>query len=149
MTNDSNSRADRDTFDRDKADPADDGPPSLKSCLKDAGWREVKAYIEPTPGAASVGAAAGESPKSRSEAKRKAAQRERDRVAGWRQHNVRAPDTSEARELIAHVAERVKSKQFLRIVRAVLADPDLVKIGRKVRRLRGPAADEVRTLLKL
>ena len=47
------------------------------------------------------------------------------------------------------VARAIMSKPVRRDIAAVLADRDLVKIGRRVRRLRGSAADQARALLKL
>jgi len=116
---------------------------SLKQKLRLAGWREATAFIEPDDNA--------EVPieKQSPQAKRKAAQRERDLAEGWRQHNVRAPDDPDARELLGHLAQAMKSKKVRKIIRAVLADPELVVIGRRVRRLRGDAGVQVRNLLGL
>lgn len=116
---------------------------SLKQELRLAGWRETTAFIEPDDGV--EGASVQQSP----EAKRKTEQRERDLIEGWRQHNVKAPDDADARELLSHIAQAIKSKKVRKIVRAALADPELIVIGRRVRRLRGEAGDQVRKLLCL
>jgi hypothetical protein len=60
-----------------------------------------------------------------------------------------APDDAESRELLSHLAQKIKSRTVRRNIRAVLADPGLVAIGRRVRRLRGENADQVRKLLGL
>jgi hypothetical protein len=49
----------------------------------------------------------------------------------------------------ARSRESDQSKPTRRPVAAVLTDRELVSIGRKVRRLRGDPADQVRALLKL
>jgi len=116
---------------------------SLKAKLRLAGWRETKAFIEPD------GIADPATENRTAEATRKAEQRERDLAEGWRQHNVKAPDDADARELLSHIAQAIESKRFRKILRTVLADPDLVVIGRRVRRLRGEAGTQVRTLLGL
>lgn len=48
--------------------------------------------------------------------------------------------------IIMQVAKAIRSKPVRRDIAAVLADRDLVKIGRRVRRLRGDVADQVRAL---
>ena len=116
---------------------------SLKQKLRLAGWRETTAFIEPDDSAEGV------SEKQSPAAKRKPEQRERDLIVGWRQHNVKAPDDSDARELLSHIAQVIKSKKIRKIIRAALADPELIVIGRRVRRLRGEAGDQVRKLLCL
>jgi hypothetical protein len=116
---------------------------SLKAKMRLAGWKETTAFIEPD------GAAEPATEEQSPEAKRKADQRERDLAEGWRQHNVKAPDDADARELLTHLAQAIKSKKLRKVVRAVLADPDLVVIGRRVRRLRGEDGAQVRKLLGL
>lgn len=116
---------------------------SLKAKLRLAGWKETTAFIEPD------GAAEPATEAQSAEAKRKADQRERDLAEGWRQHNVKAPDDADARELLTHLAQAIKSKKLRKAVRAVLADPDLIMIGRRVRRLRGEPGTQVRKLLGL
>lgn len=116
---------------------------SLKAKLRLAGWRETTAFIEPD------GTIDPATENRSAEATRKQEQRERDLAEGWRQHNVRAPDDPDARELLSHLAQAIKSKKLRKTLRAVLADPDLVVIGRRVRRLRGEASTQVRQLLSL
>jgi hypothetical protein len=83
------------------------------------------------------------------DARRKARERQEKLDLGWKQLNVNAPSDDEARGLLAQVAKAIQSKHVRRDILAVLADRELVTIGRKVRRLRGEAADQVRMLLKL
>ncbi|MBX9842118.1 MAG: hypothetical protein K2Z80_09965, partial [Xanthobacteraceae bacterium] len=116
---------------------------SLKAKLRLAGWRETTAFIEPD------GSAQKPVDNRSAEAERKAEQRERDLAEGWRQHNVKAPDDPDARELLSYVAQALKSKKLRRIIRSALSDPDLVMIGRRVRRLRGDVGDQVRKALGL
>ena len=115
--------------------------------LREVGWSEKKAFVPPgTPGANGGGEKRSEqSP----EARRKAEERVRKLAEGLRQHSVFTPDDADARELISHLAAKIKSKAMRKAVRAVLADPELVVIGRRVRRLRGDAGDQVRKLLGL
>ena len=121
-------------------------PRISKTRLKQEGWLEVRAFIEPTEPAAD---AKNEKPEARTDAERKADQRKRQLADGLRQINVVAPEGEDARALVMQVAKAIRSKLVRRDIAAVLADRDLVKIGRKVRRLRGIEADQVRALLKL
>jgi len=117
--------------------------------LREVGWSEKNALVPPgapdAPGGGEKRSRSEQSP----EAKRKAEERARKLAEGWRQHNVEAPDNADARELLSHLAEKFKSKAIRKAVRAVLADPELVVISRRVRRLRGDAGDQVRKLLGL
>lgn len=127
----------------------DDSPVSelpLKEMLRRAGWTETKAFVE--PGSHRTGSTESAS-KRKTDAERKVDQRKRDLEGGMRQINVKAPDEDDARALLMQVARAIKSKAVRRDVAAVLADRALVRIGRKVRRLRGDAADQVRALLKM
>lgn len=83
------------------------------------------------------------------DARRKARERQEKLDLGWKQLNVNAPSDDEARGLLAQVAKAIRSKHVRRDILAVLADRELVTLGRKVRRLRGEAADQARMLLKL
>lgn len=125
-----------------------DGPaPRVsKARLRREGWLEVRAFVEPSE--QSTGATSEKS-EARTNAERKADQRKRQSAEGLKQINVVAPEDDDARALIMQIAKALKSKAVRRDIAAVLADRDLVKIGRKVRRLRGNAADQVRALLKL
>jgi hypothetical protein len=147
MTDD-NSSSSGGTDDQESVSSAADKS-SLKSLLRDAGWKEAKAFIEPGCTHSFISQDDEESSERSSEARRKAEQRARDLANGWRQLNVRAPDDPDARELLVHIAEAIRSKTVRRNIRAVMADPALVMIGRRVRRLRGGAADQVRALLAL
>lgn len=128
----------------DQAEPASEA--SIKILLKRAGWKEARAFFEPADYQAE---ASDSDTKPRTDSERKAAQRKRQLDEGLRQINVMAPDEEDVRALIVQVAIACKSKPMRRAVAAVLTDRDLVSIGRKVRRLRGDAADQVRALLKL
>lgn len=130
------------------SDQGAEPPPkaSIKILLKQAGWKEAKAFFAPGCPRAEASEPGTE---RRTDAERKAAQRELHREKGLRQINVIAPDQEDARALLVQVAEAIKSKQVRRDILAVLADRELLLIGRKVRRLRGDAADQVRALLKL
>jgi hypothetical protein len=121
-------------------------PRISKSRLKREGWLEIRAFIEPTE--PTVGAKY-EKRETRTDAERKADQRQRQLAQGLQQINVVAPEDNDARALIIQVAKAIRSKAVRRDIAAVLADRDLVKIGRRVRRLRGSEADEARALLKL
>jgi hypothetical protein len=148
MTYDETSR-DNESSDRD-TDSSSADQRSLKKLLRKAGWTEKRAFFEPENDGPGVFAEDDDgSPKARSNAERKADQRKRKLDAGFRQLNVEAPDDDDARALIAQVAKASQSKQARRDVRAVLADRDLVMIGRRVQRLRGQASAQVRALLKL
>lgn len=114
--------------------------------LKRDGWREVKAFIAPSE---PPRLAEKEVLEPRTDAERKADQRQRQLAKGIKQINVEAPNDNDARALIMQVAKAIKSKPVRRDIAAVLADRDLVKIGRQVRRLRGSDADQVRALLRL
>src|ERR1700675_1066924 len=139
-----NERSDRDT-DSTSADQQ-----SLTKLMRKAGWKEKRAFFEPENEAPGVFAEDDDgSPKPRSNAERMADQRQGKLGAGFRQLNGEAPDDDDARALIAQVAKAIQSKQARRDVRAVLADRDLVMIGRRVQRLRGEASAQVRALLKL
>ncbi|KQT12898.1 MULTISPECIES: hypothetical protein [unclassified Bradyrhizobium] len=126
--------------------PGEPEPCISKARLKREGWREVRAFIEPTEPAAST---KKEKPEARTDGERKADQRRRQHADGLRQINVVAPEDNDARALIMQVAKAVGSKAVRRDIAAVLADRDLVKIARRVRRLRGSEADQARALLKL
>jgi hypothetical protein len=118
----------------------------LREALVGKGWTETTAFVEP-------GTPAAEAPKASetrsADAERKALEREELRRDGWRQHNVMAPDDALAREFLSAAAQKIKSKKILGALRAALDDPKLIKIGRKIRRLRGDAGDQVRKLLDL
>ena len=114
--------------------------------LKREGWREVRAFIEPIE---PVDDTKNEKSEARTDADRKADQRKRQLADGLRQINVVAPEDEDARALVMQVAKAIRSKPVRRDIAAVLADRDLVKIGRKVRRLRGNEADQVRALPRL
>ncbi|SIO37317.1 hypothetical protein SAMN05443247_04550 [Bradyrhizobium erythrophlei] len=117
--------------------------------LREVGRSEKKALVPPgTPGANGGGQKRSRSEQS-PEAKRKAEERVRKLAEGLRQHSVFTPDDADARELISHLAAKIKSKAMRKAVRAVLADPELVVIGRRVRCLSGNAGDQVRKLLRL
>lgn len=117
-----------------------------KARLKRDGWREVQAFIPPSEPPPPTGT---EVPGPRTDAERKADQRKRQLADGLKQLNVVAPEDDDARALVMQVAKAIGSKTVRRDIAAVLADRELVKIGRKVRRLRGNEADQVRALLKL
>ena len=117
-----------------------------KARLKREGWREVRAFIEPNEPSTGT---KQERPGARTDAERKADQRQRQLADGLKQINVVAPKDDDACALIMQVARAIMSKPVRRDIAAVLADRDLVKIGRRVRRLRGSAADQARALLKL
>ncbi len=121
-------------------------PRISKARLKRDGWREVQAFIAPSERPPQT---VTEEQEPRSDAERKADQRKRQLADGLKQLNVVAPDDDDARLLVMQVAKAIKSKPVRRDIAAVLADRDLVKIGRKVRRLHGNEADQVRALLKL
>lgn len=121
-------------------------PRISKTRLKREGWLEVRAFIEPSGPTAGT---TNEKPEARTDAERKADQRQRQLADGLKQINVVAPEDNDARALIMQVAKAIRSKAVRRDIAAILVDRDLVKIGRKVRRLRGNAADQVRALLKL
>ena len=121
-------------------------PRISKARLKRDGWREVRAFIEPIE---SLIGSTNEKRETRTDAERKADQRQRQLADGLKQINVVAPEDNDARVLIMQVAKAISSKAVRRDIAAILADRDLAKIGRKVRRLRGNAADQVRALLKL
>ncbi|MGY4598109.1 hypothetical protein ACVWXL_005855 [Bradyrhizobium sp. GM22.5] len=122
-------------------------PRISKARLKRDGWREVQAFIAPSEQPPQT---VTEEQEPRSDAERKADQRKRQHADGLKQLNdVIAPDDDDARALVMQVAKAIKSKPVRRDIAAVLADRDLVKIGRKVRRLHGNEADQVRALLKL
>ncbi|MDU0957792.1 MAG: hypothetical protein E7A86_21860, partial [Bradyrhizobium sp.] len=106
----------------------------------------VRAFIEPNEPSTGT---KQERPGARTDAERKADQRQRQLADGLKQINVVAPKDDDARALIMQVARAIMSKPVRRDIAAVLADRDLVKIGRRVRRLRGSAADQARALLKL
>ncbi len=125
-----------------------DDDEALRATLRAAGWVGTKAFVEPGTPVARGGGDAKPAEKS-PEAKRKAEERERKLAEGWRQHNVMAPDDADARELLSYLAQKIKSKTARINIRAVLTDPKLVAIGRRVRRLRGNDADQVRGLLGL
>lgn len=127
------------------SEPAGEAPVS-KARLRREGWREVRAFIEPIEPPPPK---SGDEQERRSNAERKADQRQRQLAEGLKQINVVAPEDEDARALVMQVAKAIRSKLVRRDVAAVLADRDLVKIGRRVRRLRGNAADQVRALLKL
>ncbi|KQT12618.1 MULTISPECIES: hypothetical protein [Bradyrhizobium] len=136
-------------FDSDPEHSEQSGEPEpriSKARLKREGWREVRAFIEPGEQAP---ATKSEQTEARTDAERKADQRQRQLADGLRQVNVVAPKDDDARALVMQVAKAIRSKAVRRDIAAVLADRDLVKIGRKVRRLRGNVADQVRALLKL
>lgn len=136
-------------FDSDPERGDQSGEPERRistACLKREGWREVRAFIEPTE---PVDDTKNEKSEARTDADRKADQRKRQLADGLRQINVVAPEDEDARALVMQVAKAIRSKPVRRDIAAVLADRDLVKIGRKVRRLRGNEADQVRALLKL
>lgn len=118
----------------------------LRETLLKKGWIETTALVEPDTEVPSR----NNSGQARSAgAARKAEQRERDLAAGWKQHNVKAPDDADARELLSFVAQVIKSKKARQIIRVALADPDLIRIGRRVRRLGGEPGTRVRQLLGL
>lgn len=118
----------------------------LRQVLVEKGWTETKAFVEPgTPTASKRNTAASRS----ADAERKAREREELQEKGWRQHNVMAPDDPIAREFLSAAAAAIKSKTILKALRTALADPDVVKIGRRVRRLRGEPGERVRQLLHL
>ncbi len=128
--------------------PAGDEPSDseLRDALLRNGWIEAKALVEPGSGIAPQ----SNQPRRRTAAaQRKAEQRERDLAEGWRQHNVKTPDDADARELLSCVAQALKSQKLRKAIRLTLVDPDLLMIGRRVRRLRGEAGRQVRDLLKL
>ena len=128
--------------------PASDEPSDaeLRETLLRKGWVEAKALVEPGAG---VTPQPNQTRGRTAEAQRKAEERERDLAAGWRQHNVKAPDDADARELLSFVAQALKSPKLRKAIRLTLADPDLISIGRRVRRLKGEAGARVRDLLKL
>lgn len=117
----------------------------LRETLRRKGWVEAKALVEPGAG---ISPQSNRGPRRSVEAQRKAEERERDLAAGWRQHNVKAPDDADARELLSSVAQALKSQKLRKAIRLTLADPDLITIGRRVRRLKGEAGARVRDLLK-
>ena len=121
-------------------------PRISKARLKRDGWREVQAFIAPSEQPPQT---VTEEQEPRSDAERKADHRKRQLADGLKQINVVAPEDDDARALVMQVAKAIKSKLVRRDIAAVLADRELVKIGRKVRRLRGNEADQVRALLKL
>jgi hypothetical protein len=125
-----------------------DGPaPRVsKARLRREGWLEVRAFVEPSEQATGT---TSEKPEARTDAERKADQRKRQSADGLKQLNVVAPEDDDARALVMQVAQAIRSKPVRRDIAAVLTDRDLVKIGRKVRRLRGDVANQVRALLKL
>lgn len=131
-------------------DPGDEAgkamPRISRARLKRDGWREVKAFIAPSE---PPRLAENEALEPRTDAERKADQRQRQLAQGIRQINVEAPNDNDARALIMQVAKAIRKKAVRRDIAAILADRDLVTIARKVRRLRGNAADQVRALLKL
>lgn len=134
-----------------------------EALLKSGYWIETMALVELANTAAGEpkatrgangSAGAGKAKATRiasggADAARKAKEREKLLKEGWRQHNVLAPDNPLAREFLSAAAEKLKSRKILRALRAAMEDPDLVVIGRKVRRLRGEAGDQVRRLLGL
>lgn len=132
---------------REPGDECSEPTPRIsRARLKRDGWREVQAFIAPSEQPSPMGT---EKQEPRTDAERKADQRKRLLADGLKQLNVVAPEDDDARALVMQVAKAVKSKPIRRDIAAVLADRDLVKIGRKVRRLRGNEADQVRALLKL
>ena len=118
----------------------------LREALLKNGWIETTALVEP---GTAVPPKSKPSPARSAEADRKAQEREELIRQGWRQLNVIAPDDPLAREFLAAAAREIKSKKTLRALRAALADPELIMIGRRVRRLRGDVGDHVRKLLVL
>jgi|SRR5665213_313701 len=116
-----------------------------RNALLQKGWNETVALVPPGTATSSKRNDATRSP----EAERKAKERLHMREQGWNQHNVMAPNNALAREFLSAAAQRIKSPKVLKALRAALDDPDLVRIGKKVRRLRGEKGDQVRKMLGL
>ncbi len=111
-----------------------------KGRLVREGWRAVRAFIEPSGPAPTT---KNENPEARPDAERKADQRQRQLADGLKLINVVVPKDDDNRTLVMQAAKAIKSKAVSRDVAAALTDRDLVKIARRLRRLRGSAADEV------
>lgn len=91
----------------------------------------------------------GIKPVRSAEATRKQRERDRKDKEGLRQINLIAPDDPAAREFLINASKQIGSKRILKALRAALDNPDVVKIGQKVLRLRGEAGIVVRRALGL
>jgi hypothetical protein len=91
----------------------------------------------------------GIKPVRSAEATRKQRERDKQDKKGLRQINLVAPNDPAAREFLINVSKQIGSKRILKALRAALDNPDIVKIGQKVLKLKGEAGIGVRRALGL
>lgn len=91
----------------------------------------------------------GIKPVRSAEATRKQRARDKQDQKGLRQINLVAPNDPAAREFLINASKQIGSKRILKALRAALDNPDVVKIGQKVLKLKGDAGADVRRTLGL
>jgi hypothetical protein len=91
----------------------------------------------------------GIKPVRSAEATRKQRERDKQDKKGLRQINLVAPNDPAAREFLINASKQIGTKRILKALRAALDNPDVVKIGQKVLKLKGEAGIGVRRALGL